>query len=266
VRFYQIDEKNKKVECYNERWYSNADKTKWYRNITTILGTINKGYQYDEWLKNVGHNSEIIVDRAGKLGTVVHSLIERTLLGDKISFNGLIAYGEQQATAYWERYLIWCKFWKEFNETYEVEYQKEGIEYIALSDKHTYGCTVDLIAKIKDRKKKNAEQLLVDIDWKTGNSIHDASDLQIVAGMRAIEEQTGQKFNKGLIVHMPFDKPNKKGYRLHEVENSDELFSLVVATKKIYDYQNKGTDPKFLTYPMEIDLEYIKNNNIIEEK
>jgi hypothetical protein len=262
MKFYQFHEKEKRIDVYNERWYPNADETKWYRNITTILGVIDKGYQYDEWLKNVGHNAEIIVDRAGKLGSAAHHLIERTLLKETVSFDDIREHGEQQATSYWERYLTWCKFWKELNEDYEVEYKPEWVELVALSDTYEYGSTIDLIAKLTE-KKKNAKSKLVDIDWKTGNSIQDKAKLQLVAGMRAFEEMMGERVDIGMIVHLPSEKPNKKGYRIHEVENSDSLFEIVKATKKIYDFNSRGNDPKFLSYPMEMNLNDILTNNII---
>jgi hypothetical protein len=265
MKFYKVDGEAKKVEVFNERWYPNKDYTKWYRNITTILNIVDKGFQYDEWLKNVGHNAEIIVDRAGKLGSTVHNMVERTLLGNDVSFGENILLGEALATMYWERYLIWCKFWKALKEEYEVEYDPKWVELVALSDKHTYGCTIDLILRRKPKKGKDPKWELIDIDWKTGNSIHEKDHLQVVAGMRAYEEMCGERVSKGLIVHMPLEKPNKNGYRIYEIENSDELYEQMLAVKRVYDWKNKGNDPKFLTYPTVMNLKSIEEMEIIKE-
>ena len=76
MKFYSFREDEKKVDIFNERFYRHPETGKFYRNVTTILGIISKGYNYDEWLKNNGHNAEIIVDRAGKFGTEFHKLVE----------------------------------------------------------------------------------------------------------------------------------------------------------------------------------------------
>jgi len=254
MKFYQFNEAEKRIDIFNERWY-------WidgvpYRNVTTILDIIDKGYQFDEWLKNVGHNAEIIIDRAGKLGSTVHKLIERTLLGDTVKYFDLEVYDEQQATAYWERYLRWCGFWKDLTEQSTVEYKPEDIELICHSKKHKYAGTIDLVARV------NGELCIY--DWKTGNSVHNEHFLQISAYMNAIEEMFEERPYAGYIVHLPFEKPNKAGFRVKEVENTPEYFNHFLSAKQLHDWKNTEK-PKFLSFPMEVNLDYIKNEPIIKE-
>lgn len=254
MKFYKFDEKEKKIEVFNERWYYIDGK--FYRNVTTILDIISKGYGYDEWLKQTSYNSEIIIDRAGKLGTVVHKLIERTLLGDTVKYSDLDIYDEQTGVAYWERYLRWCSFWKDLISESKVEYKPEGIEFICYSKKYEYAGTIDLVARING-------QLCV-YDWKTGNSISDKHYLQVSAYMRALQEMFNEDVYAGYIVHIPFEKPNKAGFRVKEVENTDEYFNHFLSAKALHEWKN-NEKPKFLTYPMEVNLDYIKNELIIKE-
>jgi len=255
MKFYQFDEKEKRIDIFNERWYLIDGEP--YRNVTTILGIIDKGYAYDEWLKNVGHNAEIIVDRAGKLGTVVHRLIERTLLGDTVKYSDLDIYEDHIGVAYWERYLRWCAFWKDLTSESKVEYKPEGIEFICHSKKYKYAGTVDLVARVNG-------QLCI-YDWKTGTSLHEENFLQVSAYMKALEEMFKEDVYAGYLVSIPLEKPNKAGYRVKEIENTGVYFDHFLSAKALHDAFNKEK-PKFLSYPMEMNLDYIKNESIIKEK
>ena len=241
MKFYECDELNKKVDIFNERFYPRkiGKETKWYRNVTTILGIIDKGYAFNEWLKNVGHNAEIIVDRAGKFGTDFHKLVELFLTKNKVSYYQ-IEGDEVYKTSLWERFNIWLEFYK------ENKFEVVETETVVYSDEHHYAGTCDLLAKINGK--------LQIFDWKTGTTIGNPEKLQMVAYMRAIEEMNGgQPIEKANLIHVPLVKPNKKGYRITEVPNSDELFEFFLATKKIFDMENKD-EPKLLTLPLEVEV------------
>jgi len=240
MKFYKIDEDQKRIDCFNERFYKIGDK--FYRNVTTILGIIDKGYNYVEWLKQTGYNSEIIIDRAGKFGTAFHSLVERYLLGEKIKYFDNQYLGDQTATALWERFMLWIDFWKELNGKYKVEYKPEAVEYICHSDKHEYAGTIDLVARLDDE--------LVIFDWKTGNYVGEKEKLQLTAYMYA----TGKENPQAKIIHIPAKKPNKKGYRITDVPFDVNMFDLFLASKKLFDSQNHDS-PKVLTLPLEISKE-----------
>lgn len=238
MKFYEWDEKNKKVDIFNERFYPRkiGSQTKWYRNVTTILGIIDKGYAFQEWLKNVGHNSEIIIDRAGRFGTDFHKLVERFFSGDNIVYYEITGE-EQYKTALWERFNIWIDFYKEEKIT------PIATETVVYSDRYEYAGTVDCLTKD------------CIYDWKTGNQIGNQERLQMVAYMSAINE-SGGNITKAKLVHIPQTRPNKKGYKVIEVEYSDELFDLFLATKKIFDLENTDK-PKVLTLPLSINIKDI---------
>lgn len=241
MKFYEFDEMQKRVDIFNERFYPRkiGKELKWYRNVTTILGIIDKGYNYDEWLKNVGHNAEIILDRSGKFGTDSHKLNEFFLNGNNVKFFDV--QGEQQyTTAIWERFNIWVEWYK------EAKINPVFTETIVYSDKYEYAGTVDCIGKLDNE--------IYLFDWKTGNYLSKEADLQMVAYMRAYEEMSGVRVREANIVHYPLKKPNKKGYMIHKVENSDRLFDLFLKAKDLFDWKN-ADKPKLLTLPLEISKE-----------
>ena len=240
MKFYEFDEKQKKVDIFSERWYRHPETKKFYRNVTTILGIIDKGYNYEEWLKNVGHNAEIIVDKAGTFGTEFHALVQSFLLGNIVKYYDHQYLGEKTATALWERFNIWIAFWEELNKEHKVEYNPEGIEYIVYNDVLEYAGTIDLVCKIDGEPQI--------FDWKTGNIIGNKEELQLIAYCNPL------KILKANIVHVPAIKPNKKGYRIKEIEYSDKMMNLFVVTKQVFDMENKD-QPKFLTLPLEISKE-----------
>ena len=85
-------------------------------------------------------------------------------------------------------------------------------------------------------------------DWKTGKFIYPKDKQQQIAYLKPIG---GRKAN---LVHIPAVKPNRKGYRITEVEYTEEKFDLFLATKKVFDSENKDL-PKVLTLPLEVNLE-----------
>jgi len=243
MKFYEFDEKQKRVDIFNERFYPKKlddGSIKWYRNVTTILGIINKGYGYDEWLKQTGYTSEYIVDQAGKFGTTFHNLVERYLHREKVSYYDIEGFNEFARTALWERFNLWMAFWDELNEKHEVTYKSEGIEYVCYNDKYEYAGTVDFCCVVD-----GANTIF---DWKSGNYVGDSQKLQLTAYMAATNTTQAR------IVHIPAKKPNKKGYKIIEVDYQQELFDLFIASKKLFDSQNKDL-PKVLTLPLEFQKE-----------
>ena len=238
MKFYEFNEAEKRVDIFNERWYIHPETKKFYRNVTTILGVIDKGYNYEEWLKNNGHNSEIIVDRAGRFGTEFHKLVELFLNGETVKYFDLTFLGDRVSTELWERFNRWIDFWKELNEKYKVEYKPEGIEFVTFSEEFEYAGTIDLVARI------DGEPAI--FDWKTGNHLGNKEELQQIAYMNTLG------IKKGFLIHIPATKPNKKGYRIKEINYSDEMFDLFLSTKKVFDMENTDK-PKVLTLPLELN-------------
>lgn len=234
MRFYQFNEEEKRVDIFNERFYpiKVGKEIEWYRNVTTILGIIDKGYAFQEWLKNVGHNSEIIVDRAGRFGSDFHKIVELFLNDNKISYYDIIG-DDRYKTDLWERFNLWVGFYK------EAPFNPVMTETVVHSKTYKYAGTADCVTTATL------------YDWKTGNIVGNSEKLQMVAYMKALQEM-GHHVQRAVIVHIPAAKPNKKGYKLIEVPYSDELFDLFLSTKKVFDMENNDK-PKILTLPLELN-------------
>ena len=237
MKFYEIQDKENRIDVFNERWYKNGER--FYRNVTTILGIIDKGYNFDEWLKNNGPNAELITDRAGRFGTNLHKLIQRFLTGESVSYYDNQAEGDRVSTALWERFNIWLDFWRELNVTHEVEYEKEDCEVIGYCEEHEFAGTIDFIAYLDGKKTM--------FDWKSGNYIGNQEKLQMIAYMNM------KIVGNAKLIWLPAKKPNKKGYRIIDVEYTKEGMDLFLATKKIFDMENTDK-PKILTLPIETSL------------
>lgn len=235
MKFYEFDEDQKRVDIFNERWYIHPETKEAYRNVTSILGIVNKGYQYDEWLKNNGHNAEIILDRAGNFGTTFHSMVETFLKGGTVSYYDYKYLGDQTSTALWERFSLWHDFWGELNREHDVDYREEDIEFVVYNDQYKYAGTVDFMCTLDGER--------VIFDWKTGNTISNSSKQQQIAYMQPLGVL------RGYLGWFPAKKPNKKGYRLIEVKYTEEKYDLFLATKRLFDSENKD-QPKFLTLPL----------------
>ena len=82
-RVVEYTKDNKQVNILDQRFYRRDGK--YYPSVTSILNFFPKNQFFHNWLKDVGHNSDIIMRKAADEGTQVHDAIERYLLGEKIS-------------------------------------------------------------------------------------------------------------------------------------------------------------------------------------
>lgn len=75
---------SKQINFLDTRYYHRNDS--YYPSVTYILQYFPKGKFFEEWIKNVGHNSEIIAHKAAEEGTQVHEAIEQYLKGEKLQW------------------------------------------------------------------------------------------------------------------------------------------------------------------------------------
>ena len=259
MKFYEFNEDEKRIDIFNERFYPRKLEggIKWYRNVTTQLGIVDKGYYYHQFLKSNGFNADVITARAGDFGSLTHGLIERFLLKEKVSYYDL-SFNQELATFVWERFNVWLGWFKEFSKEHKIEYKPEAVELITYSDTYESAGTCDWFPKID-----NVPCLF---DWKTGKNVYDEHIVQLVTYMRILEEEYKITIPKGYIGWFPEKKitidedgkkkysPNKKSYRIIEVVNSPEAFDLYLSARKWFN--KKNTDqPKILTLPLEVNLE-----------
>jgi len=76
----QFDGELKQINFLDRRVYQRAEGV-YYPSVTTILQYMPKNKFFETWLKDVGHNADLIMRRAGKEGTQVQEAIETLLAG-----------------------------------------------------------------------------------------------------------------------------------------------------------------------------------------
>jgi len=220
----------------------------YYPSVTTILQYMPKNKFFESWLKDVGHNADLIMRRAGKQGTQVHEACEKLILGEEVSW--MDDYGNAKySQIVWEMILKFHDFWT----TYKPELI--SAEEFVWSDKHKYAGTADIVCKIND------EVWLLDI--KTSNSIHKSFDLQLASYAKALEESKGVKIERTGIVWLKAHSrgPSKqknviqgKGWKVLQIDEIDKNFDLFKMIYKLYSLENPTVEPIYNSYPTSLKL------------
>ena len=178
-RLVEIDTESKRVNILDTRYYTRNGK--YYPSVTSILQYMPKGKFFETWLKDVGHNADIIARKAADEGTQVHDAIERYLQGEKITWMDENGYSKYSLDI-WKMVLKFHEFWSKYKPTLIES------EIHLFSDKYVYAGTCDLVIEIDGKK------WLLDI--KTSNSLHTSYDLQLSAYAQAWNELYEEKIDK----------------------------------------------------------------------
>ena len=172
------------INFLDRRVYKRSEGV-YYPSVTTILQYMPKNKFFDTWLKDVGHNADYIMKKAGKEGTQVHEAAEKLVKGEEVSW--MDDYGNARySQLVWEMILKFAEFWN----TYKPELI--STEDFVWSDTYKYAGTADLVVKM------DGEVWLLDL--KTSNSIHKSYDLQLASYAKALEECKGIKIERTGII------------------------------------------------------------------
>lgn len=163
-------------------------------------------------------STDKIMKEAGRIGSVVHGLVEDYLKGKEIP-----TQNDKRVVNCWNLFLAW---WE------SQEYEPLYIEKKLYSEKYNYAGTLDLV--VKDKKEK-----LVLIDIKTSNQVSFDYLLQLNAYKVAFEEETKQKISKALVVRLP--KSDKK-IDVQDIPLNKKLFNAFLGAKYIMTSMNKYWD------------------------
>ena len=243
----QFDGKLKQINFLDNRVYKRENEV-YYPSVTTILQYMPKNKYFEVWLKDVGHNADIIMKRAGKEGTQVHQAIETLLEGEELDWMddyGNAKYNEKV----WQMINKFVDFWK----TYEPELI--STEEFVYSDEHKYAGTADVVCKL------DGEVWL--IDFKTSNSLHKSYDLQLASYAKALKECRGIEIERTGILWLKSQKrgPSKKkgciqgaGWELKVIDKIEENFELFKLIQRLYDLENPDTEPIYRKYPTVLKL------------
>jgi hypothetical protein len=249
-RLVEVDTESKRVNILDNRYYTRNGN--YYPSVTSILQYMPKGKFFENWLKDVGHNADIIVRKAADEGTQVHDAIEKYLQGEKISFLNEDGYSKYSLDV-WKMILKFQDFW----ETHKPTLVESEIHLF--SDKYMFAGTCDLVLEI------NGEKWLLDI--KTSNSLHVSQDLQLAAYAQAWNELYEEKIERIGILWMKSSKrgADKKGakiqghgWEVYESDKSiDENLKIFGYIHELYKLEHPNPQPLDNNFPTEIQIKPI---------
>jgi len=233
-RIVEYSEGDKQVNVLDSRFYRRNDE--YYPSVTSILNYFPKNQFFHNWLKDVGHNSDIIASKAAAEGTQVHNAIESFLKGEEIKW--IDEFGNVQYNLdVWRMILKFADFWN--------KYKPELIttEYHLFSDAHKFAGTADIIIRL------NNQLWLIDI--KTSNSLHTSHDLQLSAYAVAWNETHDNLIERTGILWLKAatrsegkgDNIQGKGWQLKVVDNIATNFTMFKSIYEIYTIENPEFKP-----------------------
>jgi len=243
----QFDGNLKQINFLDRRVYQRGEGV-YYPSVTTILQYMPKNKFFELWLKDVGHNANIIMKRAGKEGTQVHEAIETLLEGEELDWMDDYGNAKYNETV-WEMINKFVDFWK----THKPELI--STEEFVYSDEHKYAGTADLICKLDG-------QVWL-IDFKTSNSLHKSYDLQLASYAKALKECRGVEIERTGILWLKSSKrgpSNQKGriqgtrWELKVVDEIEENFELFKLIQRLYNLETPDTEPIYRKYPTVLKL------------
>lgn len=237
----------KRIDFCDRRVYQRSENL-FYPSVTSILGSLPVDPFFLEWVKDVGHNADLLRNRAAKEGTEVHNAIERLLAGEIIQWQNLKGEAQYNLTV-WRMILKFVDFYQ----THKPE--TLGSEMFLYSDKYRYAGTTDYLCKL------NGEVWL--IDFKTSNHLSKSYDLQLAAYAKALEELKGIHVDKAGVMWLKAStrKPSKTpgvyqgdGWQIKQVENLEVDFEAFLDVYKIFKLYNPKVEPYTRSYPTEVSL------------
>lgn len=171
------DNKSKRIVYLDNSVYTENNGETVVPRVSNILGIIDKGYEYHEWLKQTGYNSNYIIARAMRIGSIVHGMIETFLKTGTLenTFKETIRDEDESELRYpKETWVMFDKF-IQFLLALKAKYGFKilGIETVIASDKLGFGGQLDLVVEFND-------QVWL-IDHKTGNALYDNYALQLAS-------------------------------------------------------------------------------------
>ena len=237
----------KQINFLDRRVYKRGEGV-YYPSVTTILQYMPKNKFFETWMKDVGHNADLIMRKAGKEGTQVHEAAEDLVEGKEVSW--MDDYGRAKySQIVWEMILKFADFWK----TYKPELISS--EQFVWSDEHKFAGTADIVCKM------NGKVWLIDI--KTSNSIHKSYDLQLASYAKGLEESRDIKIDRTAILWLKAQSrgPSKqkkviqgKGWKLLQIDEIEKNFELFKLIYKLYELENPNTEPIYNSYPTTVKV------------
>jgi hypothetical protein len=246
TRILNVDPNSKRVSVLDNRFYTRFDE--YYPSVTNILQFMPKGKFFETWLKDVGHNADIIARKAANEGTQVHDAIERYVAGEKITWLNDEGYSNYSLDV-WKLILKFHEFWSIHKPTLLAS------EIHLFSDTYKYAGTCDLVVEIE------GVRWLLDI--KTSKSIHTAMDLQLAAYAQAWNETFEEKIEKTGIIWLKSSKQKEgkigtmqgKGWEIYQPTRTfEENLKLFNNIHELYKLEHPDPKPYIHEFVTEIQI------------
>jgi hypothetical protein len=244
-RIVEYSADNKQINVLDQRFYRRNEE--YYPSVSSILNYFPKNQFFHSWLKDVGHNSDIIASRAAAEGTQVHNAVEAFLNGNEI--NWLDEFGTvQYSLDVWKMILKFAEFWN----THKPKLI--ATEYHLFSDNHKYAGTADLVVKLKGK--------IWLMDVKTSNSLHTSYDLQLASYAKAWNETHDTPIEETGILWLKAatrsegkgDAIQGKGWQLKTIGDIDRNFEMFLKIYDIYKLENPDAKPVTELLPTSVKL------------
>tara|TARA_R100000951_G_C2649390_1_gene183845 strand:- start:2848 stop:3630 length:783 start_codon:yes stop_codon:yes gene_type:complete len=220
----------------------------YYPSVTTVLQYMPKNKFFDNWLKDVGHNADLIMRKAANEGTAVHEAVEDLIAGKEITWMDDFGNAKYNLVV-WNMILKAAEFFKKHKPTIIAA------EEFTFSDEFKYAGTADLIVEM------DGERWLLDV--KTSNNLHRSYNLQLAAYAKAWEEMFGQKIDRTGILWLKSSKRGAskkegvyqgKGWEVKQIDGIDENFELFKTIYSLFKLDNPVTEPIYNSYPTKVRL------------
>ena len=247
-RTVEVNELSKQITIYDQRYYQ-RDAERFYPSVTFVLSYFPKNKFFESWAKDVGHNIDIILRKAGDEGRMVHKGIESMLNGKELIWLENSTYANYPPEV-WIMLNRFTEFW----ETYKP--QLISTECHLFSDEYEFAGTADIVCIIND------EVWLIDI--KTSNSIHKSFDLQTAAYSTAWNETHNTPVTRRGILWLksPKRKPDRNGKKmqgdgweiLESKNNLEKDFKLFELAYELFKLENEEMKPLTEILPTSLKL------------
>lgn len=248
-----------KITFTDGRFYQHQNN-KYYPSATTILEAYPKSFAYLKWLKENGHDSDNIMEKAGERGSIVHELTEKYDLGYNIEL--LDQLGNQKfsmnAWAMLEKY-------HEFSSRFKPQHYH--IEKSHVSETLGFGGTIDRVCRI------NGKKYILDI--KTSGAIYNSYWLQLAAYRQLYLDMIQQDMftvqdieavapdgvailwlNAKTVTEGKGDAIQGKGWQLVIKEDTTEDWQLFKSVQELWLAEHKNEIPKQLSYQLSYQKQF----------
>lgn len=239
------DQSGLRFHVLDERFYkSPTDDDKFYPGVTEILRVFFKSWK-DEWLKNVGHNAEIISKKARERGSAVHKLIELFLTGNEVNFD---FEDENSDITVWECLRKFMQFY------YRYRPKILAVEKVLSSDKYGFGGTLDILMELHIDAVPEKFRGVWLVDNKTG-TLSPEGIFQQAAYRKLLKEYNQDVDHVGL---MHLDSNHRKvndlqgvGWKLVEIPEEKLVhgWKMFLTARQMWRHHNPNYVPKNKTYP-----------------